>query len=290
MASQLYTLAQGSLGVAEQQHLTDFETWITDINEPQLNGARLVANLRDESHLVGAGHFGDPNELAAFLKACGQAHSKVTSEFQRRTGYSSACSAFELKGLGVEQASLPNGFLRYSASKTLVATLVERMLGKMARRDFDSGLMSVEDAFNRIALYWSAARLTNAEMLARSTSAVFATFEHDGTAPRDDARALADALALPVLLRVGAGEEILFELSYQRDSVQGYRFPTVADAGWFHLFQPAPEVAPGPTQLHTLWGWTRPLGGQQSQPEIVHENAPLRVVDGAPRLVGRMII
>lgn len=289
MASQLYTLAQRSLPAAEQQHLADFETWLSDINEPQLDSARLVTNARDECHLVGAGQFGDPTELAAFLKACGQAHSKATSEFQRRTGYSSACSAFELKGLGVEQASLPNGFLRYSASKTLVATLVERMLGKMARRDFDSGLMSVEDAFNRIAVYWSAARLTDAEMLARSR-AVFATFEHDGTAPRDDARALADALALPVLLRVGAGEEILFELSYQRDLVQGYRFPTVADAGWLHLFQPAPEVAPNPAERHTLWGWTRPLGGQQSQPEIVHENAPLRVVDSAPRLVGRMTI
>ena len=289
MASQLYTLAQGSLPAAEQQHLTDFETWLTDINEPHLNSAQLVANVRDESHLVGAGHFGDPNELAAFLKACGQAHSKATSELQRRTGYSSACSAFELKGLGIEQASLPAGFLRYSVSKRLVAMLVERMLGRMARRDFDSGLMSVEDAFNRIAVYWSAARLTNAEMLA-SSSSVFATFEHDGTAPRDDAGALADALALPVLLRVGAGEEILFEFSYQRDLVQGYRFPTVADVGLSHLFQPAPEVAPDPTQRHTLWGWTRPLGGQQSQPEIVHENAPLRVVDSAPRLVGRMII
>jgi len=289
MASQLYTLAQGSLPRPDQQRLTEFETWLSDINEPQLDSARLLANVRDECHLVGAGNFGDPNELATFLKACGQAHLKATSEFQRRTGYSSACSGFELKGLGVEQASFPAGFIRYSASKTLVATMVERMLGKMARRDFDSGLMSVEDAFNRIAVYWSAARLTDAEMLARS-NAVFATFEHDGTAPRDAARALADALALPVLLRVGAGEEILFEFSYQRDSVRGYRFPTVADAGWFHLFQPAPEVAPDPAERHTLWGWTRPLGGQQSQPEIVHENAPLRVIDSAPRLVGRMTL
>lgn len=289
MASQLYKLAQGSLPAVEQRHLTDFETWLTDINEPQLNGVQLVANVRDESHLVGPGNFGDPNELGAFIKACGQAHSKATSELQRRDGYSSVYSAFELKGLGVEPTSLPTGFLRYSASKTLAATLVERMLGKMARRDFDSGLMSVEDAFNRMAMNWSAARLTGAEMLAQS-SVVFATFEDNGTAPRDDARALADALALPVLLRVGAGEEILFEFSYQRDSVQGYRFPTVADAGRIHLFQPAPEVAPDLAERHTLWGWTRPLGGQQSQPEIVHENASLRVLDSAPRLVGRLTI
>ena len=289
MPSQLYTLAHGSLVAAEQQRLTEFETWLSDIDEPQLDSARLLANVRAECHLVGAAQFGDPNELAAFLKACGQAHSKATSELQRRDGYSSTCSAFELKGLGVDQASLPPGFLRYSTSKTLVATLVERMLGKVARRDFDSGLMSIEDAFNRIAIYWSAARLTDAEMLARS-NAVFATFEHNGTAPRDDARALADALALPVLLRVGAGEEILFEFSYQRDSVRGYRFPTVADAGRFPLFQPAPEVAPDPAIQHTLWGWTRPLGGQLSQPEIVHENAPLRMIDSAPRLVGRMTV
>lgn len=289
MASQLYTLAQRSLPTVDQRHLTEFETWLSDINEPQLNSAQLVANVRDESHLVGAGDFGDPNELAAFLRACGQAHSRANSDDRRRTSYSLTCSAFVLKGLVIEPTNLPAGFLRYSTSKTVAATLVERMLGKIARRDFDSGLMSVEDTFNRMARNWSAARLSDDEMLA-SSNAVFATFEHDGNAPRDDARALADALALPVLLRVGAGEGILFEFSYQRDSVQGYRFPTIADVGLFHLFQPAPEVAPDPAERQTLWGWTRPLGGQQSQPEIVHENAPLRVMDSAPRLVGRMTV
>ncbi len=189
MASHLYTLAQGNLSAIEKPYLADFETWLTAINEPQLNGAQLVANLREESHLVGVGNFGDPTELGAFLKACGQAHSRASSDLQRRTGYFSACSAFELNGLGIDQASLPEGFLRYYVSRTLVAILVERMLGIMARRDFDSGLMSIEDTFNRIAIYWNAARLSNAEMLARS-SAVFATFEHDGAAPRDEARAL----------------------------------------------------------------------------------------------------
>ncbi len=113
MASQLYTLAQGLLLAAEQRRLTEFETWLSDLNEPQLDSARLLANVRDECHLVGAGNFGDPNEIAAFLKACGQAHSKATSELQRRDGYSSTCSAFELKGLGVDQASLPAGLIRY---------------------------------------------------------------------------------------------------------------------------------------------------------------------------------
>jgi len=71
MPSRLYTLAQGSLLAAEQQRLTEFETWLSDIDEPQLDSARLLANVRDECHLVGPGQFGDPNELAAFLKACG---------------------------------------------------------------------------------------------------------------------------------------------------------------------------------------------------------------------------
>lgn len=71
MASQLYASAQASLRRAEQLHLNAFETWLTDINEPQLNGAQVVANVRDESHLVGAGNFGDSNELGAFLNACG---------------------------------------------------------------------------------------------------------------------------------------------------------------------------------------------------------------------------
>jgi hypothetical protein len=289
MSSLLYNAAQGLLADPEKQHLTEFQTWLASVNTPDLDGARLRANIEGESHLVGTGAFGTPQELAAFLEVCAGAHAKATSDYQKRLGYTNTCTAFELKGLSIDQANLPAGFLRYSVSRTLVAILVDRMLGRTARRDFDSGLMSVEDAFNRLTLYWSAARLTDAEKLARA-SAVFATFDHDGNAPREDARALADALALPVLLRVGGGEEILFEFFYKRDAVQGCRFPTVADAGLFHLFQPAPELAPDPANRQTLWGWTRPVGGQEAQPEIVHENASLRVVDGAPRLVGRMTI
>jgi hypothetical protein len=289
MPSQLYNAAQGWLDAGEQKHLSGLQAWLAGISTPELDGTRLWANIESESHLAGTGAFGTPDELAAFLKACASAHAKATSDLQRRAAYGDTCEAFQLKGLGIDPANLPGGFLRYSTSKTLVAILVERMLGKMARRDFDLGLMAVEDAFNRMASYWSAARLTDAEKLARS-SVVFATFDHDGNAPRDDARALADALALPVLLRLGAGEEILFEFFYKRDVVQGHRFPTIGDAGLFHLFHPAPEVAPDPANRQTLWGWTWPLGGQQPQPEVVHENAPLQVIDGAPRLIGRMVI
>jgi hypothetical protein len=260
---------------------------LASVKEIALDGARLRANLQDESHLVGARAFRSPQELAAFLKTCGLAHAKATSELNRRDAYTASCEAFQLKGMDIGSDDLPNGLLRYSTSRNMAATLAERILGKMARRDFDSGVMSVEDAFNRIARFWSVSKLTDGDALGRS-SAVFATFDMGGTVPRDDARAMADALALPVLLRLSGPDQILFVFSYTRDAVHGIRFPTVADAGLFHLFQPADEVLPDPSVPQTLWGWTRPLRGQQAQPEIVHANAPLQVLDRPPTFVGRI--
>jgi hypothetical protein len=142
-------------------------------------------------------------------------------------------------------------------------------------------------SFPRLQARWSPDRLTAGERLGRRPDdAVFATFDHEAGAPRHDPLALSQALALPLWSRPRLGDEILVELDYPTDAVAHHRFPTVADAGWGHLFAPASETAPDDGTPATCCGWTEPLYGQIAQPEIVHDNAPLQILDVPPRLVG----
>jgi hypothetical protein len=247
----------------------------------------LAANLRNESHLVGDGAFGDTNKLASFLKELGKRHARAKSMLAREKRYNSTCRKFELKGLAIPRPHLPDALLRYSTSRTLAAKIVERLLGKAARWAFDNGTMTPEDAFARLVPAWASSRLTPKDRLSRGTG-VFATFDHAAGAPRGDARAMSEALALPVAAAGLRRDEILYEFAYATDSVDNHRFPTVADAGRSHLFEPAPEVEPEPANAATWWGWTRPLGARPPQPEIVHANESLRILKSPPRFVGRI--
>lgn len=147
------------------------------------------------------------------------------------------------------------------------------------------GTVSAEDTARGIELAWDPAKLKPTDSLARGPQ-VFATFDHAGGAPRNDALALSKSLALPIWTRPRTGDEFLVEVSYPTNSVENYRFPTVADAGWAYLFCPAPERQPNVGRPESLWGWTCPLDGQPPQPEIVHANGSLTVLDRPPRFVG----
>jgi hypothetical protein len=161
------------------------------------------------------------------------------------------------------------------------------MLGKLARDAFDRETLPPETAFSRLRVLWSASRLKATDRLRpKEEDKIFATFEHPAGAPRDEATALSRALALPFWQRLRTGLEILVELAYRTDAVEGYRFPTVADSGWVHLFRPAPDEAPASERSASCCGWTEPLGPYPPQPEIIHDNAPLRVLSGPPRFVG----
>lgn len=287
MASTLYRRAVGVLPDDEGEALSSFESWLASCREDRCDGSKLVANIRSESHLVGDGEFGHPEELAAFLKLCAAAYIRVKSRPARWRRYLAACGAHGLKGLTIPGGRLPGTLLRYSTSRRVAAVVVERVLGKAARAAFDNGTLPARDAFSRVAAFWAASRMTAENKLAVRRS-VFATFEHEAGAPRDDAAAMAQALALPVAVRPMDTDAILFEFSYAADAVRGHRFPTVADARGHHLFQPAPEVEPDWSVPPTCWGWTDPLGGQPPQPEIVHENESLRILSAAPRFVGRI--
>jgi hypothetical protein len=177
--------------------------------------------------------------------------------------------------------------LRYLSSRTLLGDLIESVLGEDAKVSFDTELLSVEDAFAQLTKKWTTERLTDLHRLGRGET-IFATFEHPGGAPRDSAQGMADALAHPVLSSSSPSYQFLFELTYPTYAVTYHRIPTVADAGWFPYFKPAPEEKPDAAVPRTCSGWTEPFGGQVPQPELVHDNQPLKIVIGPPRLLGRL--
>jgi hypothetical protein len=246
------------------------------------DGAKVVENLRTESHLVGDGAFGEPAELTSFLRVCGAPPSASTEVGDR---YEKACAAHLLRGLPIPLDHLPARLLRYSTSRTIAGQMIERVLGRRAREDFDNDLL-VEDTMAELAASWDAGALSGVHL--GSAAPVFATFEHSAPLPRDDARALSLALALGFWGRPRSRVELVIELSYPARAVTDTRFPTVADVGLGHLFRPAQEIAPDPATPGTCCGWTDPLGGHPPQPELVHANAEVRILDHPPRLVGRV--
>jgi hypothetical protein len=267
--------------------LATFEAGLKKHRAADADGRKLAANLELEAHLVGDNAFGDASELISFLKLCAGGCAGAARATTGLDAYWLACGSFELRGLAIPRDHLPPKLLHYSSNRKLVATILEKQLGIAARMAFDAGTMTPEDAFHQLSLKWTSSKLTPKERLGGG-KAVFATFEHRAGAPRNSALAMTQALALRVSVRVLSGEQILFEFTYPTDSVENHRFPTVADAGSWHLFEPAGETEPNPAVPETCCGWTKPLGAQPPQPEIVHANGPLRILSASPRFVGRI--
>ena len=282
MPSRLFRAARACLSKEERKSFSKFAAWLR-----RLHGGRLSENLQGECHLVGDKDFGDPEELASFLRRCADHHGKARTKSERLKSHASACSAHELRGLRIPRAHLPGELLRYCVRTKLAGDLMERMLGSRARRLLKAGLTDTGEASSRLASAWDPAKLRNSDKLARRAAA-FATFEHPAGAPRNDPLGMAQALALPTTANPASLDEILIEFSYGTDSVANHRFPTVADAGGHPLFEPAREAAPDPAVPGTCSGYTRPLGKQPQQPELVHQNESLRALNRAPRFVGRI--
>jgi hypothetical protein len=286
--SNLYRQALGSLSDDERTAFTSWTSWLeahtSSSPDGVRNGAKVLENLQTEAHLVGDGVFGDPSELAELLRCCASRLAPLPLP-ERPAGYDGVCQEFGGRGLRVPREHLPDGLLRYSRSRRSAADLIERMLGKRARDAFDRDALPPETLFSRLRSRWAASRLAPTDRLGRGEE-VFATFDHLAGAPRDDAEALSRALSLPLWQGPRSGIEILVEMSYPTDAVADHRFPTVADAGWIHLFRPAPEEEPDSGRPETCCGWTEPLGPYPPQPEIVHDNAELRILSEPPRFVG----
>jgi hypothetical protein len=286
--SNLYRQALGSLSDDERTAFASWTSWLeahtSSSPDGVRNGAKILENLQEEAHLVGDRSFGDPSELAELLRCCASRLDPLPLP-ERPTGYDGVCQEYGGRGLRVPREHLPDGLLRYTSSRSLASDLIERMLGKRARDAFDRGALPPEALFARLRSRWAESRLATTNRLGRGDE-VFATFEHPAGAPRDDAEALSRPLALPMWQGPRSKIEILVEMSYPTDAVMDYRFPTAADAGWLHLFRPAPEEEPDDARPETCCGWTAPLGAYPPQPEIVHKNAGLQVLSEPPRFVG----
>lgn len=280
VSSRLFESAVSLLDPAERHSL---EALQEELEATRLSSDRqLVVNLQSEAHLVGDEDFGDAAALESFLRACGSGRG---SPGGARTRYESSCLDHQIRGLQIPPSRLPKRLLRYTTSRHLASTLIERVLGIRARFDFDTDL-GTSDLFAELAASWDSGGLRGVS-LGRS-AAIFATFEHPAGAPRADARAMSEALALPFWGNARTGDELLIELSYPAGEVSETRFPTVADAGLMHLFRPAPEVEPTSSDATTWQGWTKPVGPYPPQPEIVHANASATILDRPPRFVGRV--
>jgi hypothetical protein len=282
--SNLYREALTDLSDEEQAALQRFTAWLGSQPAPgaQAVGERLLENLQAESHLVGEEEFGNPSALTAFLRRLAARFASSPQE----DCYEEVCKEFAGKGLRVPRKHLPDILLRYSTSRALLGLLIEQLLGDQVLTDLQQGLLSPERACELLAMAWDSSQVQEGSL--GVTPQVFATFEHVEATPRDDAAALSKALALPFWKRPRTTEEILFELSYQTEAVPDHRFPTVAEAGWHSLFQPADERLPDESDPRTCFGWTRPIGPAAAQPEIVHPNSSLAVLRISPRWVGRI--
>jgi hypothetical protein len=282
MPSDLHHRALSRLSTDERTALGRLTAWL----EGDSVGVQILENLRAEAHLVGDQAFGHPGELSAFLRRCAACSADGTNPSGLSHTYEDVCEEFTGRGLRIPSEHLPEAFLRYSTSRALLGRLIEQLLGDQVLADFQQDLLPPEKACELLAASWDSALLQDVMLGVKPK--VFATFEYDQPAPRDDATALSRALALLFWGRARTKEEILFELSYPTDSVTDPRFPTVAEAGWSPLFQPAEEQIPDPRNPRTCCGWTRPVGVQSAQPEIVHDNAPVTIVETPLRWVGRV--
>src|SRR5689334_4684685 len=224
MPSKLYTSARSTLASTDRKSLAAFDSWLKRVRASAagdpVDGKQLCANLKREAHFTGAGAFGDATELTGFLTRCAQTHRSIKGMKRRVDGYRDTCDAHSARGLAIPANDVPEKLLRYSTSRFAAALIVERVLGKMARVEFDAGRLSPEDAFRRIAARWRSSSMTPTEKLGGG-SVVWATFRHRKGTPRDDAKGMAEALALPLR----PTDRILIEFSYSRDKVNNHRFP-----------------------------------------------------------------
>jgi hypothetical protein len=286
MESNLYEQARASLGATDKNLLDRFEKALDTIGVSKVDGPQLVKNLRAEARLMRDADVPDSTAYADFLRMC--VRIDASSPTSVLAGLAAACQAFEGQGAPIRRECLADVLFRYSVNRRIVSAMVERVLGVSARIAFDDGSASPAQVFADLARYWSNDTAGPDERLGTGTH-VFATFnDGESAAPRHDALAMAEALALPILLSDSHREVFLYELTYATDAVSNCRYPTVADAGTIHLFEPCPDIPPHAPHPRGCYGRTRPLGGHPSQPELLHDNHSLSIVNGPPRFVGEL--
>lgn len=290
MPSRLFKKSEGNLSGPDKAALGRFLTRLSDTTP---HGKQRRRNLESESHLVGNAQFADPAAFREFLEQCVKSHKRRGKRASAAECFLNTCPAHSALGLQIPFLHIPDQLLRYTTSTVPLAQLLKAIAGKKARRDFEAGRLTGDEAIRILEHEWTEDRIPACEGMIASPSAkvVFATFKHDGNAPRNDANKMAAALALECATRPSLPYEALYEFSYAKAAVSDFRFPTVADAGSHHLFKPAKEIRPKTPPDVSCWGRTGSLHGEPSQPEVVHRNEKLSaLLTGPPRLVGRLTL
>jgi hypothetical protein len=283
MKSKLFQTAEAALTPSEVDGLRSFEDRLSKIglrSSEFVDGRQLVDNLQSETRMTGDGRPDDATVLSEFLRRCAQ---NVATSRMLLEGYASLCVDFAGEGQRILRGCLPDDLLRYTTNRRLASMMIERVLGLTARVNFDRGLLTAEDAFTKMEKFWTPAPDDSEEHLGGSF--LFATFEEDA-APRDDAKAMAAALALPILLSPNLTDEFLYELTYPTDRVLRYKFPTVADASLAHVFRPCVDVPVHESHPLGCYGRTNPFNDAMPQPELLHEGETARILSAPPRYVG----
>lgn len=280
MPSELYREARSLLEEDDIRRLNSSEAWLAG----QASGPRLLANLQRESHFVDKGTFGNPAAFKEFLRAWCNRNESAADDSGRQACFYRTCREHERWGTEIPAEVLPDQLIRYLVGPTLLREIIGQILGRAAKANFDSGMLTIEDAFSRIKLKWNPNLLRGSDRLGRGDT-VFATFSNPGAAP-GTAQDVVEAIAHPVVTASSTRDQFLFKFTYSSARVEDHRIPTIADACWCPLFEPASEFPPDPGDPHTCFGWTRPVGKQASQPELVHQNESLKVAHRAPRFLG----
>ena len=269
-----------------------FEQWLrssTTVALPwQANGLKLADNIALEAHLVGNRTFGDAEEFSSFMEYCVRAFESAATEEDRIETFRRSCRDFTRRGMIVGFGVLPNILFRYCSEKPLEIAL-GRMVGDYAVLQLQRKQISLSDAEQQVRDNWDPNLLQDADMLARGDFA-FATFGNATIPHGASARHVAECLALPCVVPDGKPRRrFLVKLSYPKATVQNHRFPTFAEAETFPYFQPAEEEAPDPSVEARCVGWTKPIGAGSKQPELIHDNASLRILSSRIELLGSFI-
>jgi hypothetical protein len=271
--------------------LGKFESWLFSSLEVAMpwhsTGAQLVENLREEAHFCGDASYGDPNDFALFLIDCAREFSIATSEYDKCVAYRKVCQRHTRKGSKILVGALPTILIRICGSPAILVMALQRMVGDAAVEQLKRKEISILDAEELVRVNWDPSLFDPSDCLARGDT-VFATL-YSSALLALDAQSVAECLGLPCATSPSTGRIRSWHITaceYNATAVSNHRFPTIADAETFPGFRPAPDLIPDRSDSSSCFGWTKPIGTGDPQPELVHNNSSLRVARAPIRYLG----
>ena len=280
--SNLYKAARMALTVPQREALDRVLKWMrAQVWWKRDRPPKVASNLKkkNEYNLVGEGN-PEHQAYTRFLEKVAELDS--IAEHDRYEEYGRVCQSAWKRGRRVAPARLPDRLYRYVMLGAIRAWGEKVGMSRQWRLGLEAE--PAKKWGELIEMFKSDKKLYEECELARPDCPVWATFDdprdEDWKLPsdvRDDPTLMAEHLALRTEMPDAV---ILVELVYNKSAAKDTRYPTVAEAGREQRFKSvSPAVSP--------WGLTNPLE-QPHQPEVVHENARLTVLEDEPRLLGKI--